>query len=211
MPPKKNPEAEAPKSARTQRAAAATPPPEPTPEPKRDHTFLWAVAFLAAAVLFAAGYFVGHAVGEDDRGDRMAHYGPGVIVMGDTHCCRPGHGYEMPGMPPGMYPMPGMELYPPYVGEGSGEIIIDGNGYLGVALRDTAAAVQVVEVIPGSPADEAGIAVGDRIVAFNGIEVSSKEQLADLVAGTIPGTQVEVVLGGPGGGRIVEVTIGARG
>jgi S1-C subfamily serine protease len=210
MPPKKNPEAEAPKPARARRAAAATPLPEPTPEPTRDRTFLWAVAFLAAVVLFAAGYFVGHAVGEDADNDRfgLEHRG-GVIVMGSHH--GGGYGYEMPGMPPGMYPMPGMELYPPYVGEGSGEVIIDGNGYLGVSLRDTAEAVQVVRVIPGSPADEAGIAVGDRIVVFNGIEVSSKEQLADLVAGTIPGTEVELVLGGPGGGRIVKVTIGARG
>jgi membrane-associated protease RseP (regulator of RpoE activity) len=209
MPPKKTPAAEAPKAARTRRVAAATPPPEPASDPKRDSTFRWAAALLAAAVLFAAGYLTGHAVGEDN--DSIG-FGPerrgGVIVMGGQHCCR--YGDIMPGMPHGMFPMPGMEVYPPYVVEGEGEIVIDGNGYLGIALADTPGAILVVEVMPGTPADEAGIQAGDRIVAFDGIEITSKEQFADLVAGTEPGTEVELVLGGPGGGRIVKVTIGAR-
>jgi predicted metalloprotease with PDZ domain len=202
MPSKKNPEAEAAKPARTRRATAA--PPEPTPAPKRDRTLLWAVTFLAAAAVFTAGYLIGHAVGEDSENEfpyGLEHRG-GVVVMGDSHCCRYGH--VLPGMP-----MPPIEIYPPFAGEE--EIVIDGDGYLGVFLRDTPEAVQVVEVVPDSPADEAGIAVGDRIVAFDRIEITSKEQFADLVAGTEPGTKVELVIGGPGGGRIVEVTIGSRG
>lgn len=199
MPPKKTTEAAAAKPTRTRRAVAATPPPEPTPEPKRDRTLLWAVAFLAAAVVFTAGYLIGHAVAEDDDSLGFVPQGRGeVIVMHDHH--GGGYGYIVPGTP--MYPMT------PY--EGEGEIVIDGNGYLGVALRDTPEAVQVVEVVPDSPADDAGIEEGDRIVAFDGIEIFSKEQFADLVAGTVPGTKVELVIGGPGGGRIVEVVIGAR-
>ena len=199
MPPRKTTQAAAAKPTRTRRTVAAAPPSEPTPEPKRDHTFLWAVAFLTAAAVFTAGYLIGHAVGEDDDSVGFVPQGRGgVIVMHDQH--GGGYGYVVPGTP--MYPMA------PY--ENEGEIVIDGNGYLGVALRDTPEAVQVVEVIPNTPAEEAGIAVGDRIVAFDGIEISSKLQFADLVAGTVPGTEVELVIGGPGGGRIVEVIIGER-
>ncbi len=184
MPAKKTEPDESPQPARRTRAAAT----EATPAP--DRTLYWAVAFLAAVVFFGAGYLVGHEVGEDELAFPGPH-GGGVIMVGEH---MPGH----PGM------------YPPFVDEPETPGVFEGRGWLGISGADGPAAVRVVEVIAGSPAAEAGIEPGDRIVAYDGVEVASMEQLADLVGGTDPGTEVEMVLGGPGGGRIVTVTIGER-
>ena len=85
-----------------------------------------------------------------------------------------------------------------------------GQGFLGITGRDTPGAVLVVEVLPGSPADTAGIESGDRVVAFDGESIVSMEQLSDLVRHTEPGAEVEMVLGGRDGGRTVSIIVGER-
>ncbi|MEY2527813.1 MAG: serine protease Do [Verrucomicrobiota bacterium] len=52
--------------------------------------------------------------------------------------------------------------------------------------------VNVVE--PASPAEQAGIHVGDIIVAFNGIAVNDPNTLRNLVASTLPGTEVKMTV-----------------
>jgi len=52
--------------------------------------------------------------------------------------------------------------------------------------------VNVVE--PASPAEQAGIHVGDIIVAFNGIAVNDPNTLRNLVASTLPGTEVRMTV-----------------
>jgi C-terminal processing protease CtpA/Prc len=65
--------------------------------------------------------------------------------------------------------------------------------YLGVRfegrVRDGAI---VSSVIPGSPADEAGLQRGDEIVAINGREVQSAQEVTRLVAAMQPGDTVDI-------------------
>lgn len=51
----------------------------------------------------------------------------------------------------------------------------------------------IEHIVPGSPADRAGLLPGDIIVAFRGERVEYPEQLARWVAGTAPGAAAEVV------------------
>jgi len=52
----------------------------------------------------------------------------------------------------------------------------DGFGGVGVLLEDDAAPFRITKIIPGSPADVAGIRVGDRIVAVNGEPTANRSQ-----------------------------------
>jgi len=52
----------------------------------------------------------------------------------------------------------------------------------------------VGDVIPGGPADKAGIKRGDVIVKFNGKDIKEMETLPKVVAGISPGTEVDVVV-----------------
>ena len=149
-----------------------------------DRRMLGAVAVLGAVLFFGIGYAFGHDVGEDDI---PRHPGPGLEGM------------------PGHHDMPGYHDFPGGIPDRPA-----GSGFLGIVGRDGPAAVRVGEVVPDGPADDAGVNPGDRIIAYAGREIVSMEQLADLVAATEPGTEVELVLGGPAGGRIVTVTIGER-
>jgi serine protease Do len=79
-------------------------------------------------------------------------------------------------------------------------------GYLGVSVRPvTPAAAEaaglketrgaVVEtVVEGSPAERAGLRKGDVIVAVNGQAVAAPPELTRKIAGTPPGTRVEVAV-----------------
>jgi len=52
----------------------------------------------------------------------------------------------------------------------------------------------VADVTAGGPADKAGIKKGDFIVEFNGKKVKDTTQLRNMVAQTLPGTSVKIVL-----------------
>ena len=50
----------------------------------------------------------------------------------------------------------------------------------------------IVDLVGGGPADEAGIAVGDVIVRFDGQTVTDSEQLGELIRSHRPGDEVQV-------------------
>ncbi len=52
----------------------------------------------------------------------------------------------------------------------------------------------VLDVVPGSPADRAGLRRDDIILEFNGQQVSTSEQLRNMVALTAPGTRVTLTI-----------------
>ena len=83
-------------------------------------------------------------------------------------------------------------------------------GFLGVTVRNTPRGVVVVEVGDDSPAAEAGIEADDAILEFDGVEIESTDQLADLVADTPAGSEVTVLLGRNGSRVSVEVVLGER-
>lgn len=69
----------------------------------------------------------------------------------------------------------------------------------------------IVEVVPGGPADNAGLREGDLIVRLNGDEISSTEDLTASLAKHDPGDTVEVEVVGSGGDRrTVSVELGQR-
>lgn len=74
------------------------------------------------------------------------------------------------------------------------------SSYLGIGLRELpeGAGPEVTLVRKGSPAEAAGLKAGDVIVQFNGLRVTSNEQLTALVQRTPPGRQVrlEILRGG---------------
>ena len=69
----------------------------------------------------------------------------------------------------------------------------------------------IVDVVPGGPADDAGIVVGDVIVQFDGKDVTDPDQLGQLIREQTPGDQVTVdVVHADGSGAEVRVTLGTN-
>jgi S1-C subfamily serine protease len=68
----------------------------------------------------------------------------------------------------------------------------------------------LVEVFPDGPADEAGVEAGEIIVAINGDEIGSPEELTDALADLDPGETATLTLMGPDGEREVEVELEER-
>lgn len=93
-------------------------------------------------------------------------------------------------------------------------------GLLGVNIQDLNEALAksfgtsdvngalVSSVVPGSPADKAGIKSGDVIVKFNGKDISSSSELKNAVGQTKPGTQAKLTLHRNKKTVDVDVTIG---
>ncbi len=76
-----------------------------------------------------------------------------------------------------------------------------GRGWLGLALRAPTAGetgIPVLSIVPGGPAEKAGMRSGDAILARDGVPVASVGEFPEQIAATPPGTtaQLDVVRGG---------------
>lgn len=60
----------------------------------------------------------------------------------------------------------------------------------GPSARDVISGAFIVEVLPDSPAEQAGLQVGDVIVAVDGQQLDSGDELADIIAGYEPGDRI---------------------
>jgi S1-C subfamily serine protease len=63
-------------------------------------------------------------------------------------------------------------------------------GWLGAAARERDGSVILAEIVPGSPAEAAGLEAGDRLLRFGGEAVTTQRQLQFLVAETPVGEPV---------------------
>ena len=69
----------------------------------------------------------------------------------------------------------------------------------------------MVEVVPGSGADAAGIEQGDVILSVDGEEITSNEQLGEIVRGHEPGDTIDIVVERQGEERTLTAEIGRQG
>jgi S1-C subfamily serine protease len=65
---------------------------------------------------------------------------------------------------------------------------------LGVQLTEDEAGVFIEEVMEGSPAEEADLQAGDRLVSINEEEITSIEQAVELVGSMQPGDAITVIV-----------------
>ena len=82
--------------------------------------------------------------------------------------------------------------------------------YLGVRMSDADQGAQIVEVVDGSPADEAGLQVGDVVTEVGGDEIDSSDDLRRAVAEAQPGDELELHVTADGDERDVTVELGTR-
>jgi len=70
--------------------------------------------------------------------------------------------------------------------------------------------IVIIEVVPDSPADDAGLHRRDIIISFNGKKVTSPKELADLVQTAHSGDKVNIVLDRKGTEKKITIEIGNR-
>ncbi|HEX6318101.1 MAG TPA: DegQ family serine endoprotease [Burkholderiales bacterium] len=73
---------------------------------------------------------------------------------------------------------------------------------------DSANGVVVVQVEPGSPAEKAGLQVGDVILSYNGKTIEEGNMLPRLVGNTKPGQQAKLEIWRKGERQTVTTTVG---
>ena len=99
------------------------------------------------------------------------------------------------------------------------------HAYLGIRMEQSPAGVAVTEVLPGTPAEDAGIRPatgtrivdsqeqpigGDIVVEFDGEKVTSAVALQSAVDARRPGDTVPITIVRDGSRRTLEVTLGVR-
>ncbi|HEX5445176.1 MAG TPA: PDZ domain-containing protein [Pirellulales bacterium] len=85
-------------------------------------------------------------------------------------------------------------------------------GALGVRLRDLGAAgVEIAAVLPNSPAADAGLRAGDRILRVDNTPVANSREVIRLVSASGPEVQVELEIDRQGLRGPLEVTLASPG
>lgn len=87
-----------------------------------------------------------------------------------------------------------------------------GVGYLGMTAEEhpESGIVEVVVVKPGSPAQSAGLRVGDQLMSLDGRELRSLEQLSGSLGQKSPGTKISFGILRDGRRDTVRVTLATR-
>ncbi len=160
----------------------AAPPTSPAPE-TRDRSYVKIPTWLfvvGAALILAAGSF---AIGRATAPDDDS--GPGVSIE----------------VPERRLP----EIVPP------DELPRNTNtAFLGVATGAADDGAEVQQVAPGSPAEDAGLEVGDVITAVDDDEVDGPEALLAAIGGYEPGDEVAISYQRNGNDREVDIELADR-
>ena len=82
--------------------------------------------------------------------------------------------------------------------------------YLGVSLSDADNGAQITDVGPGTPADKAGLAVGDVITAIDGQDVGGASDLVAAVRSHKSGDKIQLTVARNGTTRTLSVTLTSR-
>ena len=92
--------------------------------------------------------------------------------------------------------------------QGPFEVQIETRPYVGVALEETDGTLVIREVSEDSPAAEAGLQVDDVVVSINDTEVSSAQEVIDLIGAMSVGDTVTLNIERDGEPQSIEVTLG---
>ena len=82
--------------------------------------------------------------------------------------------------------------------------------FLGVGIQETAGGVEVTRIAPDSPAEKAGIKIGDVVTQYNGQRVDGMDQFSRLVRETPAGREVKIGIIRNGAPQTIAVKIVAR-
>ncbi|HEU5243901.1 MAG TPA: trypsin-like peptidase domain-containing protein [Gaiellaceae bacterium] len=77
-------------------------------------------------------------------------------------------------------------------GRSSAVVHVGPTAFLGVLLQDVSSGAKVWSVVPGKPADVAGLTKGDIITSLDGTTVSSRADVRNVVLSLVPGTAVPI-------------------
>ncbi|MCZ7541924.1 MAG: PDZ domain-containing protein [Anaerolineae bacterium] len=86
----------------------------------------------------------------------------------------------------------------------------EAKAWLGVSVADSDDGVIVRMVVPGSPAEEAGLRRGDIIQAVDETTIETAEQLVDVIGSYAPGDEVTLTVVWRGDSREVVVALGEQ-
>lgn len=91
-----------------------------------------------------------------------------------------------------------------------GERLPEESGYLGIRVQETSTGLTVAEVLAGSPAEQAGVQVGELLRTIAGKPVHSLAELDPVLADQHPGQKLELGLQSTTGTRSLLVQLGHR-
>jgi S1-C subfamily serine protease len=94
-------------------------------------------------------------------------------------------------------------------GTSSATVHVGATAFLGVEIDSSDGSDTIAAVVPGGPADSAGLAQGDVIASVGGRSVSSPTALASLIFTKKPGDRVTVTFDRYGTTQTTTVTLGS--
>ncbi len=77
-------------------------------------------------------------------------------------------------------------------GRPSANVHVGPTAFLGVELKDVSAGAKIASVVPGKPADAAGLVKGDVITSLNSAKISSVANVRKAVLSLVPGKAVPI-------------------
>ena len=106
---------------------------------------------------------------------------------------------------------PGLEIDPVAIGVLSvgPRKIPAPSGALGVQLDNDDGVARILQVMPDSAAEKAGLEIGDEVTKINGKAIKGRQELVDTIRGYMPGEKVELVIERGDDSITVEATLGS--
>lgn len=156
---------------------------------------LWAVITAVGLAVGLLGFVAGWAIGrgsDDDGRPAVGISGPGM--GGDSRMPFGGPNGEMPFQGPDGQ-MPQMPHGRGDGDSGRGPSVQARGAVLGVVVEESdEGGVQIVRVLPGTPADEAGLEAGDVVTKIDDTEVDDAAALGEAVGDHGPGDEVTLTV-----------------
>jgi S1-C subfamily serine protease len=77
-------------------------------------------------------------------------------------------------------------------GKSTATVHVGPTAFLGVVLQNASSGAQIAQVLPGKPADDAGLVAGDVITSLDGSAITSSADLRKAVLALLPGKPVPI-------------------